>query len=134
MVTQERSKVLKETENPFGGEDDDSPSTSQTPASPGHRSSGSNSQIPQVQSFSHVRKDSESKKKKDKKDKKRKPFNLEAEREEMKASIAESSIAATDLSNTLQSINRDESVSPRIRWLCSASKPASNFAGRFSDT
>ncbi|KAK4154767.1 hypothetical protein C8A00DRAFT_32437 [Chaetomidium leptoderma] len=87
-VTQERSKVIRETENPFGEEedDDDKPSPAGVPASHDAR-----------------------KKKKDKKSKKgAKPFNLEAEKEQMKSHIAEALIAATNLSNTLQSINREK--------------------------
>ena len=108
-MTQERSKVLKETENPFGIDEEDEPpaSTSQSPTAPTHRSSGSVSQISQIQSFSHLGKKESDKKKKEKKGKKQKTFNLEAEREEMKANIAEASMAATNLTNTLQSINRE---------------------------
>ncbi|CAI4219990.1 unnamed protein product [Parascedosporium putredinis] len=47
------------------------------------------------------------KKDKDKKSKSRKPFNLEAEKDQMKATIAESSISATNLMNALKSINRE---------------------------
>ncbi len=46
-------------------------------------------------------------KKKDKSKGKKKGFNLEAEKEQMKAVIAESSIASTNLANALQSINRE---------------------------
>lgn len=70
-----------------------------------------------MQSFSHTKSSSASgsffgssskdKKKKDKR-KKSKPFNLEAEKEQMKSVIAESSIATTNLLNTLQSINREQ--------------------------
>lgn len=56
-----------------------------------------------IQSFGYSSKD----KKKDKKPKKSKPFNLEAERGQIKSYIAEASIAATNLVNTLQSINRE---------------------------
>ena len=66
----------------------------------------------QVQSFSHLEKDKKKKKKKEKEkgrsDKKHRPFNLEAEKEMMKATIADSSMAATDLTNALQSINREK--------------------------
>jgi hypothetical protein len=51
--------------------------------------------------------DSSKKKKKDKKSKKSKPFNLEAEKDQMTRHIAEASIAATNLTNTLQTINRE---------------------------
>jgi len=62
-----------------------------------------------VHSFSY-NKDKKKKKdkEKDKKGKKNKPFNLEAEKEQMKAYIAEASLAATNLMNTLQTINREQ--------------------------
>lgn len=47
-------------------------------------------------------------KKKDKSKGNHKPFDLEAEKEQMKSAIAESSIATTDLMNALQSINREQ--------------------------
>lgn len=50
---------------------------------------------------------SKDKKKKDKK-KRRRPFNLEAEKEQMKAAIADSSMASINLMNTLKSINREK--------------------------
>ena len=99
--------MLKETENPFGEDvDDDKPS----PAGPskGHSRASSLASPPvtgTIQSFSH---DPKAQKKKDKKSKKAKPFNLEAEKEQMKAHIAESSIAAINLTNTLQTINREK--------------------------
>ncbi len=61
----------------------------------------------QVQSFSHTSKKEMDKKSKNKKNKKQKPFDLAAEKEAMKANIAEASIAAINLTNTLQSINRE---------------------------
>jgi len=125
-VTQERSKVLKETENPFGDDDDQEPksppaaSSSSTPRQPSSAShsrhaslSGSNLSGTQitgtVSSFSYLGKDKDKKNKKDKKSGKggKKAFNLELEKEQMKVTIAESSIAATDLLNALQSINRE---------------------------
>ncbi len=62
-----------------------------------------------IESFSYLgsSKDKD-KKKKDKKVRKSKVFNLEAEKTEMKTTIAESSMASTDLLNTLQSINREQ--------------------------
>ncbi|KAK3384229.1 hypothetical protein B0T24DRAFT_646238 [Lasiosphaeria ovina] len=121
-VTQERSKVLKETANPFGDDEDEeerNPAGPSQPSpaqpSPASRRMASVSGAPffgpqvtgQVESFSHVGKDKK-KKEKDKKNKKHKPFNLEAEKEQMKAHIAEASIAATNLTNTLQTINREK--------------------------
>lgn len=120
VVTQEKSKAVRETENPFGDEDDEeakeqSPPPAQ-PAQPAQMPYGQASGT--VQSFSHVKAPSNSgsffsssskdKKKKDKKGKKHRPFNLEAEKETMKSTVAESSIATTNLLNTLQSINREK--------------------------
>lgn len=116
VVTQERSKVLKETENPFGDDEDDEPQPPQASSSQSYPGQGSHSRdapwtgpqiTGQVQSFSYVGKDKD-KKKKDKKGKKQKPFDLEAEKDKMKVTIAESSIAATDLMNALRSINREK--------------------------
>ncbi|KAM0281696.1 hypothetical protein ACHAQH_003427 [Verticillium albo-atrum] len=119
-MTQERSKAVRETENPFGEEDEDE--GRQT--SPSGRA-GESSKAPYgkpastVNSFSHTKSSSTSgstsffgsskdkNKTKDKKGKK-KPFNLEAEKENMKSDIAEASIATTNLSNALQSINREK--------------------------
>jgi hypothetical protein len=47
-------------------------------------------------------------KKKDKAKGKKKPFNLEAEKGQMKTVIADSSLAATNLTNSLHSINREK--------------------------
>ncbi|KAL2113570.1 hypothetical protein VUR80DRAFT_3497 [Thermomyces stellatus] len=115
-VTQERSKVIRETENPFEDDEDEEPE-------PSRRGESSRSQppyeqsMPTVQSYSktsHSRSSSSSifgsskdKKKKDKR-KKRRPFNLEAEKEQMKATIADSSMASINLMNTLKSINREK--------------------------
>jgi len=118
-VTQERSKVIRETdENPFGDDEEEeaqrqaqqraqdgasgaagssrtTPSTAQSLA---NRSAGTGS------SFFSSSKD----KKKDKnKSGKRKPFDLEAEKENMKAVIADASITSTNLMNALQTINRE---------------------------
>ncbi|KAF9763542.1 hypothetical protein IL306_003082 [Fusarium sp. DS 682] len=119
-VTQERSRVLRETEeNPFVDDEEEaaakaardarntsSPSSS-TPASGstfGHTSTKSASGS---SAFFGGSKDKKKEKEKDKTKGKRKPFNLEAEKEQMKSVIADSSIAATNLINTLQSINRE---------------------------
>lgn len=67
----------------------------------------------QVSSFSYLQSKADKKKKdKDKKHSSRKSkshrkFDLEAEKDQMKTTIAESSIAATNLTNALQSINRE---------------------------
>jgi len=106
VVTQEKSKVIKETENPFGDDEDEQ---QPGPSQPGHSRKTSSLSSPPVtgtvQSFSYTKQD---KKKKDKKSKKPKAFDLEAEKEQMKAHIAEASIASTNLTNTLQSINREQ--------------------------
>ncbi|KAI8963181.1 hypothetical protein F5Y11DRAFT_320083 [Daldinia sp. FL1419] len=129
VVTQAKSKVLRETEqDPFRDSEDEA---EQTPVSPTSPSQASSSRQPvtypqpsqTVQSFSHVKsqsgsgsssffsgssKDKDKKKKeKERSKRKHKPFNLEAEKDAMKVAIAESSIAATNLTNALQSINRE---------------------------
>lgn len=98
--------MIKETENPFGDDDEeDKPSPAGPSKAHSRASSLSNPPVTGViQSFSYSAKD---KKKKDK-GKKHKVFNLEAEKEQMKAHIAEASIAATNLMNTLKTINREK--------------------------
>ncbi|KAI6088675.1 hypothetical protein F4821DRAFT_257854 [Hypoxylon rubiginosum] len=124
VVTQAKSKVLRETEqDPFRDSEDEA---EQPPQAPPSQASSSRQPVtyPQpaqtVQSFSHVKSPSGSgsffsssskdkkKKDKDKGKRKHKPFNLEAEKDSMKVAIAESSIAATNLNNALQSINREK--------------------------
>ncbi|KAI0120495.1 hypothetical protein F4776DRAFT_632808 [Hypoxylon sp. NC0597] len=125
VVTQAQSKVLRETEqDPFRDSEDEA----EQPQSPRSQASSSRQppSFPQptqtVQSFSHVKSQSGSgsgsffsssskdkkKKDKDKGKRKHKPFNLEAEKDAMKVAVAESSIAATNLMNSLQSINREK--------------------------
>ncbi|KAI4871108.1 hypothetical protein F4820DRAFT_401488 [Hypoxylon rubiginosum] len=124
VVTQAKSKVLRETEqDPFRDSEDEAEQPPQ--ASPSQASSSRQPiTYPQpaqtVQSFSHVKSPSGSgsffsssskdkkKKEKDKGKRKHKPFNLEAEKDSMKVAIAESSIASTNLTNALQSINREK--------------------------
>lgn len=60
-----------------------------------------------VNSFSYLSKDKDKKKKDKKSSGNKKAFNLEAEKEQMKVAIADSAMAATDLLNALQSINRE---------------------------
>ncbi|KAI2610126.1 uncharacterized protein GGS25DRAFT_487600 [Hypoxylon fragiforme] len=122
VVTQAKSKVLRETEqDPFRDSEDEA----EPPQSPQSQASSSRPPVayPQpsqtVQSFSHTKSTSGSgsffsssskdkkKKEKDKNKRKQKPFNLEAEKDTMKVAIAESSLAATNLTNALQSINRE---------------------------
>lgn len=118
-MTQDRSKVIQETANPFQDSEDEAESLPQAQSPPAQ---GSASRPPvsfpqptqTVQSFSHVKSSSRSSsffgssKDKKKGKKKSRPFNLEAEKDTMKVSIAESSIAATNLMNSLQSINREQ--------------------------
>lgn len=125
VVTQERSKVIRETDDPFRDSEDEEEKSTQ-PSSPPQASSSSKPPpvtYPQptgtVQSFSHVKSQqkhssffssSSKDKKKDKGKNKTKtrPFNLAAEKDAMTLAIAESSIAATNLTNALQSINREK--------------------------
>ncbi|KAK2024047.1 hypothetical protein LX32DRAFT_666941 [Colletotrichum zoysiae] len=123
VVTQERSKAVRETENPFGEEEEDKPpspparageSSRPQPYLPyGGESASAASAGGHSKSSSHSGGSffgsSKDKKKKDKEKKgKRKPFNLELEKDAMKSTIAESSIATTNLTNHLQSINREK--------------------------
>lgn len=121
-MTQERSKVIRETEeNPFGDDEEEearnaaqqrasagsssaaaatpSSSTTTTTTTTTHKSSSSTGSF-----FGSSSKD---KKKGKSKSSKRKPFNLEAEKEQMKSVIADASITSTNLINTLQTINRE---------------------------
>ncbi|KAI0133638.1 VHS domain-containing protein [Xylariales sp. AK1849] len=125
VVTQDRSKVLRETEqDPFRDSEDEADPAPAASSPPAQISSPKPPvTFPQpnqtVQSFSHVKSSSRSgssffsssskdkDKKKDKSKKKSRPFSLEAEKDSMKVAIAESSIAATNLNNALQSINRE---------------------------
>ncbi|ROT36237.1 hypothetical protein SODALDRAFT_335315 [Sodiomyces alkalinus F11] len=129
VVTQERSRAVRESENPFG--DDEEEDGKQTPASQASQTAKEPSRSPHAwmvgaaNAYAHNQharsssasggsffgsssKDKSKEKSKDKKKRKRKPFNLEAEKEQMKSDIAECSIATTNLNNTLQSINREK--------------------------
>lgn len=111
VVTQERSKVIRETDNPFGDDEDEAPAPAPAPPAGGSSSRGPQLSTPatgQISSFSYLSSKDKSKKK-DKKSKKsgHRKFDLEAEKDQMKTTIAESSIAATNLNNALQSINRE---------------------------
>lgn len=116
VVTQEKSKVLRETEqNPFEAEDDneDAPtppshtrnsSVVSIAAQPGRSSSPSSFFGPGSSVTSK-----KAKKEKDKRGKQKgKAFNLEAEKETMKSCIAEASVASTNLLNALRLINREQ--------------------------
>ncbi|KAI2633314.1 hypothetical protein GGS21DRAFT_491034 [Xylaria nigripes] len=125
VVTQDKSKVLRETEqDPFRDSEDEAEQGQISSPTLGSQASSSrtpvdgNNQPPQAfQPYSHARSpsgggslfssSSKDKKKRDKSKKKLRPFKLEAEQENMKVAIAESSIAATNLINALQSINRE---------------------------
>ncbi|KAK4190995.1 hypothetical protein QBC35DRAFT_512952 [Podospora australis] len=112
-VTQEKSKAVRETENPFGVDDDDDKPSSAGPALPSGRRGTVNTDTRVTGTIHSFAVDHKEKKKRDKeRDKKNKkqhkPFNLEAEKDQMKAHIAEASIAATNLTNTLQTINREK--------------------------
>lgn len=111
-ATQERSKVIRETEeNPFV--DDEEEEAAKQAAKQAAQNASGPSDPP---AFSHAKSTSMSSsffgsskdKKKDKTKGKRKPFNLEEEKEQMKSVIADSSFAATNLQNALQSINREK--------------------------
>ncbi|KAL2755586.1 hypothetical protein ACRALDRAFT_1071166 [Sodiomyces alcalophilus JCM 7366] len=127
VVTQERSRAVRESENPFGDdeEEDDKPAPASQTAGESSRSphawmantatAYSKTQHSRSTSasgssfFGSSSKDKSKEKSKDKKKKgTRRPFNLEAEKEKMKSDIAECSIATTNLNNTLQSINREK--------------------------
>lgn len=116
VVTQDRSKVLRETEeNPFHDDELEEPTTAGPPqsgssqAGPSHsRHSSSVSTRDRASSImSGSAKKSKKDKEKDKK-KKHKPFDLEAEKEAMKAAIAGSAVSSTNLLNALRHINREK--------------------------
>jgi hypothetical protein len=114
-VTQERSKVLRETEeNPFGDEEEEAARVAAQQKTAAGSSSGPSTTPSRP--ASHAKSSSTSggsifgsskDKKKDKSKSKKKPFNLEAEKDQMKAVIADATIASTNLLNTLQTINRE---------------------------
>ncbi|KAK8084963.1 Protein lsb5 [Apiospora hydei] len=123
VVTQDKSKVIRETEqDPFRDSEDEQEQQSKASPTPQASSSQAPVTFPQpaatVQSFSHVKSNSKSgsffssssskDKKKDKDKAKRKPFNLEAEKPAIKGAIADASIATTNLNNAMQSINREK--------------------------
>jgi hypothetical protein len=120
QVTQEKSKVLKESErDPFEDAADDEDVEAE-PSTSRHKSKNSITTNPLQSAFamrlagpetSSASKSafSPKKSKKGKKDdkKKAKPFDLEEEKAKMKSTIAESSVAAINLLNSLQLINRE---------------------------
>lgn len=121
QVTQEKSKVLRETErDPFEDaaneeeeEEEPQPSSSVAQPKPQMRTSpqASTTKSSSTGFFSSLSDPASSKKsKKDKKGDKKKPkaFNLEEEKPKMRTVIAESSVASTNLLNALQFINREQ--------------------------
>ncbi|GAB0138317.1 hypothetical protein EsDP_00006553 [Epichloe bromicola] len=122
-MTQERSKVIKETENPFGDDEEEQEeeralALQQRQAAAGPSSRGQQDAWQSMASAvdksnmmkapSSSSKSSGHKKSKSKpKNKGRKTFHFEEEKEKMKSIIAESSIASTGLMNSLQTINRE---------------------------
>jgi LAS seventeen-binding protein 5 len=121
QVTQEKSRVLRETErDPFEDaadeeeeEEEPQPSSSVAQPKPQMRTSPQASTIKSSSTgfFSSLSDPASSKKsKKDKKGnkKKSKAFNLEEEKPKMRTVIAESSVASTNLLNALQFINREQ--------------------------
>lgn len=116
VVTQAKSKVVRETENPFGDEEEEE-AAAQAAARRNNPNAGSSSSPAPVPISSQPKTStsgsssffgSSSKDKKKAKNGKRKPFSLEAEKENMKSAIADSSLATTNLMNALQSINREK--------------------------
>lgn len=103
--------MIRETDNPFGDDEDEPPAPAPPTAGPSSSRSPqlSTPATGQISSFSYLSSKDKSSKKKDKKSKKsgHRRFDLEAEKDQMKVTIAESSIAATNLNNALQSINRE---------------------------
>lgn len=103
--------MIRETDNPFGDDEDEASAPAPAPTAAGSSSRGPQLSTPatgQISSFSYLSSKDKSKKK-DKKSKKsgHRKFDLEAEKDQMKTTIAESSIAATNLNNAMQSINRE---------------------------
>lgn len=104
--------MLKETEaNPFEGEDEEeetpAPATHSRQASSGQSSKTLSSFNP-LPLMSSLAEDKKSKKEKDKKKKKAKSFNLESEKGKIKETIADSSLAATNLMNAMRMVNREQ--------------------------
>ncbi|KAL5598625.1 hypothetical protein BROUX41_003451 [Berkeleyomyces rouxiae] len=132
-VTRDVSKAVRETENPFDDDEDteaesnrptdpqsskhrpsassggaDWPGSSSDQAAgpsrptPGHTKSSSSSGF-----WSSRKKDKEKDKSKSGKEKWRTPINVQTERPRIKATIADSSLAATNLLNAMQVVNRE---------------------------
>ncbi|RDA93879.1 hypothetical protein CP533_4516 [Ophiocordyceps camponoti-saundersi (nom. inval.)] len=95
-VTQDKSKVIRETDNPFG--DDEEREADEAPKAGPSAS---------TQPLDYDKKKKKKKEKHHRFGSSRKSFSLEAEKETMKSIIAEASIESTNLMNSLQSINRE---------------------------
>lgn len=117
VVTRDKSKVVAETDNPFGEEEEEDDYRRRDDAGPSSSFGGRRPEPPvtgRIESFSHIGSSSKDKEKK-KKEKKTsrfgrssKKFNLEAEKENMKATLADAERATADLLNALQTINREQ--------------------------
>lgn len=125
-MTQETSKVIRETDNPFGDDEEEAAEAKRQQQRQGAAGSSRDAygewepnigvaidmhgpmtrpgRTPGGFGKSDSKKDRFKRKSKDGG---RKPFNLEAEKEKMKSVIAESSISSTNLMNSLQTINRE---------------------------
>lgn len=100
--------MIRETENPFGEEEEEAARAMAGPSS-SRASPPSTQTTGRIESFSYLGSSKDKKKKdKDKKGRKGKPFDLEVEKEAMKTTVADASMAATGLLNALQSINREQ--------------------------
>ncbi|CZS96583.1 related to LSB5-possible role in the regulation of actin cytoskeletal organization [Rhynchosporium graminicola] len=112
VVTQDKSKVLRETEqNPFDGDEDETPPLPASQSRQGLAAQSSSKTFsPSYPAMAVTLPESKkSKKDKDKKkNKKGKPFSLEAEKDIMKSCIADSSVASTNLLNALKLVNREQ--------------------------
>lgn len=113
-VTQDKSKVLRETEqNPFDADEDETPVPKPAPSTHARKPSLAQDHLSldAVPSFfssaSSAIKKSKKDKDKDKKKKKSKPFNLEAEKETMKTCMGDAAVASTNLLNALKLVNRE---------------------------
>ncbi|KAG9232319.1 vhs domain-containing protein [Amylocarpus encephaloides] len=124
VMDRDKSRAVRETENPFEADEEEGKSLPQQShsrnTSLSHGQASGSSTPPRTSFFSPTHTVNStvaaSKAKKDKKSKKkRKLFNLEAEKETMKSCIADSSMASTNLMNTLKSINREcERISDNV--------------------
>jgi len=109
-VTEAQSKVIRETAaDPFEDGEEDRPAPTHERSKPSISDMPSSSQAPPKKSQKEKEKERAKNEKilKNMKKKASKPFNLEAEKPNLKATIADSSIKSTNLLNTLQTINRE---------------------------